>query len=47
MASNYNTIEMEAEEFEYKNERSNSIYLRFLLHYISLTNYYIVQDTFK
>ena len=46
MTSNYRTIEVEAEEIEYKNERSHSIYLGLLLHYITLTNYYIVQDTF-
>ena len=42
MTSSYSTIEVEAEEIEYKNETSHSIYLGFLLHYITLTNYYIV-----
>ena len=40
-------MEVDGEEIEYKNETSHSIYLGFLLHYITLTNYYIVQDTFK
>ena len=47
MTSKYNRTEEEAEEIDYKNERSHSIYLQFLLHYISLTNYYTVQDTFR
>ena len=47
MTSSYSTMKLEAEEIEYKNETSHSIYLRFLLLYISLTNYYFVQDTFK
>ena len=47
MTIKYNRTEEEAEEIDYKNERSHSIYLRFLLHYISLTNYYTVQDTFR
>ena len=42
MTSSCSTIEVEAEEIEYKNERSHSVYLGFLLHYITLTNYYIV-----
>ena len=47
MTSNYNTKEVDAEEMEYKNEILHSIYLGFVLHYIILTNLYIVQDTFK
>ena len=47
MTSNYSTIDVEGEEIVYKNETPNSIYLGFLLHYITLTNYYIVQDTFR
>ena len=46
MMSNYSTIETEAEETEYLHEKSHSSYLGFLLHCITLTNYYIVQDTF-
>ena len=42
MTSNYNTIEVEAEEIEFKNERSHTIYFAFIIHYITLTNYYIV-----
>ena len=45
MTSNYTTIDVKAEEIEYKNERSHSIYFAFILHYIILINYYIVQDT--
>ena len=45
MTSNYCTIEVEAEEIEYKNETSHSIYLGFLLYYITLTYYYILADT--
>ena len=47
MTSNYSTIEMDAGEIEYKNERSHSIYFAFAIHYITLTNYYIVQDTLR
>ena len=47
MTSNYSTIEVQAEEIEYKSETSYSIYLGFLVHYITFTNYYIVQDTFR
>ena len=47
MTSNYSTIDVEGEEIVYKNEMPNSIYLGFLLHYITLTNYYIVEDTFR
>ena len=47
MTSNYGTIQVEAEEIEYNNERSHSIYIGSLLRYITLTNYYIVQDTFR
>ena len=39
MRSNYSTIEVEAEEIEYIIEISHSIYLRFLLYYITFTNY--------
>ena len=42
MTSNYGTIQVEPEEIEYKYETSHSIYLGFLLHYITLTNYCIV-----
>ena len=42
MTSIYSTMEVEAEEIEYKNERSHSIYLENLLHYIILK-----QDTFR
>ena len=45
MRSNRSTIEEEAEEIEYENIISHSIYLGFLLRYITLTNYYIVQHT--
>ena len=41
MTSNYSTIEVDAEEIEYKNETSLSIFLGFLLQYITLTNTYI------
>ena len=41
MTSNYSTIEEEAEEIEYENETSHSIYLGFLRRYITLTNYYM------
>ena len=41
MISNYSTIEVDREEIEYTNETSHSIYLRFLQHYITLTNHYI------
>ena len=47
MTSNYNTIEVEAEVIEYKNERSHSIYFAFIIHYITLTKYYIVQETLR
>ena len=47
MTCSCSTIEVEAKEIEYNNEMSHSIYLGFLLHYITLTNYYIVQDTFR
>ena len=47
MSSNYNTIEVEAEEIDYKNEMSHSIYLGLLLHHTTLTNYYIIQNTFR
>ena len=42
MTSNYSTMEEEREEIEYKNETSHSIYLAFLLHYVTFTNYYII-----
>ena len=42
MTSNFSTIQVEAEEIEYKKETSHSIYLGFLVHYITLTNYDIV-----
>ena len=47
MTSNYSTTEVEVEEIENKNETSHSIYLRFPLHYITVTNFYIVQDTLR
>ena len=47
MTSNYSTIEVEPERIEHKNEKSHSIYLGFLLHYITLNNYYILQDAVK
>ena len=47
MTSNYSTIDVEWEEIVYKNEMPNSIYVVFLLYCITLTNYYIVQDTFR
>ena len=47
MTSNYSTIEVEAEQTEYKNEISHSMFLRFLLYYITLTNDYIVKNTFR
>ena len=47
MISDYSPIEMKEKEIQYINETSRFVYLRFLLIYISLTNYYIVQDTFK
>ena len=47
MTSNYTTIEVEGEEIKYKNEMSNSIYFAFILHYITLTNYYIAQDKLR
>ena len=45
MISNYSIIDVEGEEIEYKNETLPSIYLAFLLHYSTLSKYYIVQDT--
>ena len=39
MSSNYSTIDMEAEQIVK--------HLGFLLHYITLTNYYSIQDTFR
>ena len=47
MTSNYSTIEVEAEKIEYKNETTHSIYLGFLLYYITLTYYYILAYTFR
>ena len=47
MISDYSTIEVNAEEIEYKYEMSHSVYLGFILLYITLTNYYIVQDTYS
>ena len=47
MTSNYSTIEVEKEEIEYKSVRSHSVYLGFLLHYITFTNCYILQDTVR
>ena len=47
MTSNYSTIEVDSEEIEYKNETSHFQYLRVLLLYITFTNYYIIQDTFR
>ena len=47
MTSNYNTREVEGEEIQYKNERSHSIYFAFIIHFITLTNYYIVQDRLR
>ena len=38
MTSNYSTIEVEAKEKECKNETSHSIFLAFLLHFITFTN---------
>ena len=41
MTSNYSTTEVKEKETEYKNDTSHSIYVGFLLHYITLrpTNY--------
>ena len=41
MTSNYSTIEVKEKETEYKDNTSHSIYLGFVLHYITLrpTNY--------
>ena len=47
MTSSYSTIEVDSEEIEYKNEMSHCIYILFILYYITLTNYYTVQDTFE
>ena len=47
MTTKYSTIEVEAEQTEYKNETSHSIYFEFILHYITLTKYYIVQETLR
>ena len=47
VTNNYSTMEVEKEEIEYKNETSHSLFLGFLLFYITLTNYYIIQDTFR
>ena len=47
MTSNYTTMEVEGEEIKYKYERSYSIYFAFILHYITLTKYYNVQDTIR
>ena len=37
MTNNYSTIEVEAEEIEYKNETLQYIYVRFPLYYSTLT----------
>ena len=47
MTSKYYTIEVEVEEIDYNNEKSHSIYLGSLLHYITLSKYYIVQEIFR
>ena len=48
MTSNYSSIEVEAEDKKnVKMLTSYSIYFGFLLHYMTLTNYYIVEDTFR
>ena len=47
MTGSYCTIEVEAEEIDYKKDMSHSIYLGFLLHHITLTNYYIIYNTFR
>ena len=45
--SNYITIEVEVGEIEYQNVNFTFSMLRILLHYITLTNYYIVQDKLR
>ena len=40
-------MEVEAEEIEYKNETSHSQYFAFILHYITPTKYYIVQEKLR
>ena len=47
MTSDYSIIYEEGEEIEQKNEKLHSIYLEFLQHYVTLSKYYIAQDTFK
>ena len=47
MTSNYSTMEVDGKEIEYKNEMSQSIYVGFLRHYSTLTNYYNAQETFR
>ena len=42
MTSNYNKTEAEAEEIEYKNEMSHSMYLGLLLHYITYQLFYCI-----
>ena len=48
MTSNYSKVNAQT-----KNNRANkmttlnSIHLEIILHYITLTNYYIVKDTFR
>ena len=47
MTSNNSTTEVEEEEIEYKNKVLHFIHIAFALHYFTLTNYYIVKDTFR
>ena len=47
MTSNCSTIEVETENNSVKMSMSHLIHLEFILHYISLTDYYIVEDTFR
>ena len=47
MTNNYSTIDVEGEEIKHINETPNFINIGFLLHYITLTDYYIVQDTLR
>ena len=47
MTNNYSTINVETENSRVKNVNPHSIHLEFILHYITLTSYYIVKDTFR
>ena len=47
MTSDHSIIEVETENNGIKMSMSHSIHLGFILHYITLTSYYIVKDTLR